>query len=90
MFFDSVSRHWQKPGVAVILSGMGKDGAEGMLSLRKGGWYTIAQDEATCAVYGMPKAAISRNAIINTSPVDEIAETVVAKLLSTMSPPRNK
>ncbi len=56
-FFFSLQRTWPTPGVAVLLTGMGRDGAKGMLALRKIGWATLAQDEESCVVYGMPKAA---------------------------------
>jgi chemotaxis response regulator CheB len=59
VFFSSLAEHWPKPGVAVLLTGMGRDGAEGMKRLRQRGWQTIAQDEASSVVYGMPKAAAS-------------------------------
>ncbi|MFM7315236.1 MAG: chemotaxis-specific protein-glutamate methyltransferase CheB [Cyanobium sp.] len=58
VFFASLVKHWIEPGVAVLLTGMGRDGGKGMAALRRAGWHTIAQDEASCAVYGMPKAAV--------------------------------
>jgi two-component system response regulator WspF len=56
-FFKSVERFWQGEVVAVLLTGMGRDGAEGLRSLQSLGHHTIAQDQASSAVYGMPKAA---------------------------------
>ena len=58
VFFNSVARNWSSPGVAVLLTGMFHDGAQGLLSLRRKGWRTIAQDEASSVVWGMPKAAV--------------------------------
>ena len=55
---------------------MGADGAEGLASMYKQGAYTIAQDEASCAVFGMPKAAISRGAATQVLPLEHIAEVV--------------
>lgn len=57
VFFESMARNWRRPGAAVLLTGMGRDGAVGLLALRKAGFPTIAQDRASSAVYGMPKAA---------------------------------
>jgi len=62
--------------VAVLLTGMGTDGAAGMQSLQRQGAYTIAQNEASCAVYGMPKAAIDRGAVTQVLPLENIAGVV--------------
>jgi two-component system response regulator WspF len=62
VFFDSVARHWAGDATGILLTGMGRDGAAGLLALRDAGKHTIAQDEASCAVYGMPRAAAELNA----------------------------
>jgi two-component system, chemotaxis family, response regulator WspF len=58
VLFQSLTQHWKTPGAAVLLTGMGRDGADGLHKLRKSGWHTIAQEESSCVVYGMPKAAV--------------------------------
>jgi len=58
VFFQSLAKYWPEPGTAVLLTGMGRDGGIGMKQLRDKGWHTIAQDEATSIIFGMPKAAI--------------------------------
>ena len=73
VFFDSVCRLWRGSVVGVLLTGMGRDGAQGLRALRAHGHHTIAQDEATCAVYGMPKAAAALNAAVDILPLDRIA-----------------
>jgi two-component system, chemotaxis family, response regulator WspF len=57
LFFHSVARFWEGEVVAALLTGMGRDGAQGLRAIRLAGGHTIAQDKATSAVYGMPKAA---------------------------------
>jgi two-component system response regulator WspF len=57
VFFHSVVQHWQADAIGVLLTGMGRDGADGLLALRQSGHTTIAQDQASSAVYGMPRAA---------------------------------
>lgn len=62
VMFQSVARHAGKNAVGVILTGMGSDGASGLLSMRENGAHTIAQDEQSCVVFGMPGAAVKLNA----------------------------
>jgi len=73
VFWQSLEQHWKGNITVVLLTGMGRDGARSMLSLRQYGAYTIAQNEETCAVYGMPKAAIDMNAAIEILPINDIA-----------------
>ena len=77
VFFSSVVEHWTGDVVAVLLTGMGRDGAEGLLSLKNKGVHTIAQDEASCAVYGMPKAAAQIGAAQQILPIDDIASVLI-------------
>ena len=73
VFFESVVRRWPGEVVGVLLTGMGRDGAEGLKQLRDAGFHTIAQDRATCAVYGMPKAAVQLGAAVEVLPLQAIA-----------------
>lgn len=73
VFWHSLCKYWKGDIAAVLLTGMGKDGAKGMLELQKRGAYTIAQDEKSCAVYGMPKAAIELCAADEIVTLDDIA-----------------
>jgi two-component system, chemotaxis family, response regulator WspF len=73
VFFDSVAQHWPGAYTAVLLTGMGRDGARGMLVLRQHKWHTIAQDEKSCIVYGMPKAAVAIDAACEVLPLSKIA-----------------
>ncbi len=79
-FFYSLINHWQGGGVAVLLTGMGRDGAKGLLKLKKAGWFTIVQDEKTSIVYGMPGAALNIGAACEVLPVEDIAEGIVKYL----------
>ncbi|MBD2774156.1 chemotaxis response regulator protein-glutamate methylesterase [Iningainema tapete] len=74
VFFNSVAQHWHGKGVGVLLTGMGRDGGEGMKALRSVGWHTIAQDQATSVVYGMPKAAADLKAAVEILPINAIAK----------------
>jgi len=78
VFFQSVADHWRYAVTALILTGMGDDGANGMLSLRRKGAYTIAQDRESSVVFGMPKAAIELNAAVEVLPIGKIAYKLAA------------
>ncbi|MFM8891465.1 MAG: chemotaxis-specific protein-glutamate methyltransferase CheB [Planctomycetia bacterium] len=80
VFYESVADHWPKPGTAVLLTGMGRDGARGMARLRASGWHTIAQDEASSVVWSMPKAAIDAGGASETLPLDAIAGAILRRL----------
>jgi two-component system response regulator WspF len=77
VLFRSARRHWPRPGVAALLTGMGRDGASGLLELRRHGWYTIAQEVSTCVVGGMPKAAIELDAAVKILPLPRIGRAIV-------------
>lgn len=77
VFFASVGELWSGEVVGVLLTGMGRDGAKGLKTLRDKGHYTIAQDQATSTVYGMPKAAASLGAAVDILPLDRIAPRLV-------------
>lgn len=72
VFFDSVVAHWKGEAIGVLLTGMGRDGAQGLLNMRQRGFMTIAQDQASCAVYGMPKAAAAIDAAVEILPLARI------------------
>jgi two-component system response regulator WspF len=73
VFFESVVRHWKGSVAGVLLTGMGKDGSSGLKALRDFGSLTIAQDSASCVVYGMPKAAAELGAVMEVLPPEKIA-----------------
>lgn len=79
VFWHSLATCWQGDIVAVLLTGMGRDGAQGMLELRKRGACTIAQDEASSAVYGMPKAAKELHAALEILSLETIPILVQSK-----------
>jgi two-component system, chemotaxis family, protein-glutamate methylesterase/glutaminase len=80
VLFNSVAKAVGANAVGVILTGMGHDGADGMGAMRKAGARTIAQNEATCVVYGMPKEAFLRGGAEQVIPLNKIAQTVRALL----------
>lgn len=82
VLFASAGGVWPQIGVAALLTGMGSDGASGLLRLRALGWHTIAQDEQTCVVYGMPRAAVEHQAPVQVLPLAEIGPTIVARIMS--------
>lgn len=82
VFFRSIGHFWTGQTIGVLLTGMGRDGAQGLKSLRLDGHHTIAQDQATSAVYGMPKAAAALSAAVDILPLDRIAPKLVELLAS--------
>lgn len=80
VFFKSLAEHWTRRGTAVLLTGMGRDGAEGLRALRERGWPTIAQSKESCVVYGMPKAAVELNAAVEVLAPDAIATALLHAL----------
>jgi two-component system chemotaxis response regulator CheB len=60
------------------MTGMGQDGASGLLALRQAGWTTIGQDEASCAIYGMPRAAMQFGAVEREYPLAQLGAALVA------------
>lgn len=76
VFFKSVAQHWTRKGTAILLTGMGRDGAEGLSVLKLQGWHTIAQNKDSCVVYGMPKAAVELNAAVEVLSPDAIGTTL--------------
>ncbi|EPL3410363.1 Wsp signal transduction system protein-glutamate methylesterase WspF [Pseudomonas aeruginosa] len=73
VFFESVANYWRGDAVGVLLTGMGRDGAQGLKQMRERGFLTIAQDQASCAVYGMPKAAAAIDAAVQILSLEKIA-----------------
>lgn len=86
VFFESVVNHWSASAAGVILTGMGRDGAHGLKRMRERGFPTIAQDRASSAVYGMPKAAAELGAAAQILPLTKISSALMqlssASLLS--------
>jgi two-component system, chemotaxis family, response regulator WspF len=80
VFFQSVGTLWPGKAIGVLLTGMGADGALGLKALRAKGHYTIAQDQASSAVYGMPKAAAAANAAVDILPLQRIAPKIIDAL----------
>jgi two-component system chemotaxis response regulator CheB len=78
VLFRSVAASAGANAVGAILTGMGDDGADGLLEMKKAGARTIAQDEATCVVFGMPKEAIARQAVGETAPLSRIPYLLLA------------
>lgn len=90
VLFRSAARYAGRNAVGVIMTGMGDDGARGMVEMKQAGSYNIAQDEATCVVYGMPAEAVKRGAVDRIMPVGDIPDEVVRQCLrrATLPPER--
>jgi two-component system chemotaxis response regulator CheB len=78
VLFQSVAQEFGRNGVAVLMTGMGDDGAEGLGAVKKTGGMTIAQSEESCVVYGMPKAAIDRGYVTRVVALDVLSSTLQA------------
>ncbi len=82
VLFDSVATAAGPNAIGILLTGMGQDGANGLLHMRRRGAYTIGQDQSTCVVYGMPMVAYELGAVQKQLPVDQITDDVVTYLRS--------
>ena len=80
VLFRSAAGYAGKNAVGILLTGMGNDGAKGLLELKESGAHTIAQDEHSCVVYGMPKEAVKLDAAEKILPLDKIAPYIVNNL----------
>ncbi|WP_244814607.1 chemotaxis response regulator protein-glutamate methylesterase [Caballeronia sp. Lep1P3] len=82
VLFRSAAQHAGKNAIGVILTGMGRDGAAGLLEMQQAGAYTLAQDEASCVVFGMPREAIAMGGASEVAPLSEMSRRVMARLAS--------
>lgn len=80
VLFRSVATCAGKNAIGVIMTGMGDDGAKGMLEMKEAGAYTIAQDEESCVVFGMPKEAIKQGGVDSVVPLNKISKLVLEKI----------
>jgi two-component system chemotaxis response regulator CheB len=80
VLFGSVADAAGPEAVGAILTGMGSDGAQGLLKMKNAGAHTIAQDEASCVVYGMPREAVRAGAAVEVLPLDRIGGALLAVL----------
>ncbi len=80
VLFESAAVSAGKNAIGVIMTGMGKDGAEGMAKMKAAGAYNFAQDESTCVVFGMPKEAIAHGGVDEVLPLDELPKRVLSHL----------
>jgi len=80
VLFQSVAKNAARNVVGVMLTGMGSDGAKGMLAMKENGAYTVAQDEATCVVYGMPKEAVKLGGVDKVVPLPGIPQAIINAL----------
>ena len=80
VLFNSVSQYAGRNAVGVLLTGMGKDGALGLLNMKNAGAFTIAQDEKSCVVYGMPKEAVEMGAVNKIVPLSRIVQEILKEV----------
>jgi two-component system chemotaxis response regulator CheB len=84
VLFDSVAAVAKGDAIGAILTGMGSDGAQGLLKMKRAGARTIAQDEASCVVFGMPREAIRMGAADRVTPLDRVAAELTAQSATVM------
>jgi two-component system chemotaxis response regulator CheB len=77
ILFSSVARACGKHALGIVLTGMGADGADGLVEMRRAGAHTVAQDEATSVVFGMPKVAAARGGAAEVAPLGDIASVIL-------------
>ena len=87
VMFESLARCAGRNLLAGLLTGMGKDGARGLLAIRQAGGYTLAQDEATCVVYGMPREAVELGAAEDVLPLERIRAAPASRPARQRQPP---
>lgn len=80
--FRSIAQHYVGRATGVIMTGMGSDGSKGLAQMKKNGSYVIAQDEASCTVFGMPKAPIESGIVDVIAPLDKIADEILKTVIS--------
>jgi two-component system chemotaxis response regulator CheB len=80
VLFRSLAKLSGRNAFGIILTGMGADGAQGLLEMKEAGAHTVAQDEASCTVFGMPKEAIRLGAAHEVRPLDQIASALMQHL----------
>jgi len=77
VLFRSAARYAGAGAIGILMTGMGDDGAQGLLEMRQAGAHTVAEDESTCVVFGMPKEAIKRGAACAVRPLDRLLEEIL-------------
>jgi two-component system chemotaxis response regulator CheB len=77
ILFETVARVYGGAAIGLVLTGMGDDGTRGLLALRAAGAATLAQDAASCVVYGMPRAAVEAGAVVRSEPLALIADAIL-------------
>jgi two-component system chemotaxis response regulator CheB len=86
VLFKSVAGEFGPRGVAVLMTGMGEDGASGMGHVKAAGGTTIAQDEESCVVFGMPKAAVEHNYAMRVVPLEGLAHAIMSQCAQEQRP----
>ncbi len=80
VLFESVAKYYGERAIGVLLTGMGSDGAQGLKAIQRSGGFTIAQNEETCVVYGMPKSAIALDAVNKELALNDIPQAIIDAL----------